>query len=79
MEARVNHRGPESVQWDRLKGQRVRVWFLNSAVDYRVGKLVWVDRYSIGVILESIGFHANPDNDISIIHRGPGLTITPEL
>lgn len=73
MESGVKHRGPESAQWDRLKGQSVLISLLArpGLSDALAGRLVWVDRYSIGVELE---IH---QGEISIIHRGPGLIITP--
>lgn len=45
---RNNKRGPESRYYDTLKGQLVGIRLMASQKAMRV-KLLWVDRYSIGV------------------------------
>lgn len=45
----LRRRGPESLEWDKLKGRPVAVDILGSSGERILGELVWVDRYTIGV------------------------------
>jgi len=82
----VRKRGPEAVTWDQLKGQPVQVWMLGGG-DNVAGRLVWVDRFSIGVeqtrpiAVGGTGCGASATakiKQILIIHKGPGLVVCPD-
>jgi hypothetical protein len=41
--------GPESRRFDELKGKLIQIHWLSEGRDCTVGKLLWVDRYSLGL------------------------------
>ena len=43
----LQRRGPESLTWDQMKGKPVRITYLDHSVE--CAKLVWVDKYTIGI------------------------------
>jgi hypothetical protein len=48
----VSGRGPESRFFDELKGQKIRIFWIGQ-IDPDRGTLLFVDRYSIGVRMQS--------------------------
>lgn len=59
--------GPESDEFNRIKGRVVRIFPLGitDPLEAWVGKLRWVDRYTIGVAFR---WKDDPD-EISIVHK----------
>lgn len=58
--------GPESEQYDKFKDRLVRISGLIGKS--RVGRLVWVDVYTLGI-------QFNNRDEVSIIYKGPGVVI----
>jgi len=58
--------GPESDEYNRLKGQRIRIWPQGAATvaDTWTGKLVWVDIYTLGVALDPFDV-----TNVSIVYK----------
>jgi len=55
--------GPESAEYDKFKGKTVEIWPQNTQGTW-IGKLVWVDTYTIGV-----AFNPKQPNAISIVYK----------
>jgi len=58
--------GPESDEYNRLKGQWVRIW-PQGVINYRdawYGRLLWVDAYTLGV-----SFDATDPANVSIVYK----------
>ena len=58
--------GPESDEYNRLKGKIIRIW-PQGVIDPRaswVGRLVWVDIYTLGVAMD-----ANDPTNVSIVYK----------
>jgi hypothetical protein len=71
---RVRKAGPESATWDAFKNKVVYVYppGVLSRANAWCGRLIWVDKYSIGVELVP--------GSVSIVMKGPGMRVelTPE-
>lgn len=69
--------GPEWEQYSKFKGRKVRIdvppytegTFENGGSCSMVGKLVWVDLYTLGIIFSG-------GSDISIVYKGPGMIVS---
>jgi sRNA-binding regulator protein Hfq len=50
---RKKYLGPEADFYDQLKKQLVRVDFISEPETFLVGRLEWVDRFTIGISFEN--------------------------
>ena len=66
-----NKQGPESREYDKLKGTVVVIWPMGS-LEAWTGKLIWVDRYTIGVAFD----WQNDPQCVSIVYKD-GIRIDP--
>jgi hypothetical protein len=55
--------GPESDEYNRLKGKIVRIWPQGEQGVW-IGRLVWVDVYTLGV-----AFDYNDPSNVSIVYK----------
>jgi hypothetical protein len=66
--------GPESEQFNKFKGQRIKLRMLPMPTPYGPtspeirGKLIWVDLYTMGVQFEG-------RDEPAIVYKGPGMII----
>jgi len=58
--------GPESDEYNRLKGHRIRIWpqGVTTVEKTWTGRLVWVDIYTLGVALDP-----NDATSVSIVYK----------
>jgi len=58
--------GPESDEYNRLKGRVIRIWPQGECdPDFAwIGRLVWVDVYTLGVAMD-----ANDPTNVSIVYK----------
>lgn len=64
-------KGPENETFNKLKGSIVDISMLGATDPIARVKLVWVDVYTMGVLVD-------PRQPVtSIVYKGPGMTISP--
>ena len=73
MTHKPNKLGPESEEFNKLKGKRIKIWTNNESQTYWTGKLVWVDYYTLGIILDE----PRRDGQTSIFYKSAIAMLEP--